>query len=263
MASEEKGKRKTPTPTTTEGPIDDSFWFALSKDWTKNNISNLDADAAKIQTILGWLWGVYTAGASIGIDLSKLSYPLWVNILIGLPSVALILGYWLAGWAQMPAGLSQEKDEPSSVDKYQFDPTFPAEIKGVYKDIIKTKRSRLLKVLVTSGVAALLVVAAVAAASFNHQASATNFMAMVSSQNGKDTIRINGHLPDDTQVTVIVVTPLTSGGSSVLKELPYMTSSAGDIQANIGLDSMSQEYTITLEWQQADSMMVTLQRFIT
>lgn len=266
MNSKEKPKEITKEPRgespASEGPIEDPFWFALSKDWINNSISNLDADAAKLQTLLGWLWGVYTAGASIGIALSKLSYPLYVNILIGLPSVVLIIGYWLAGWAQMPLG-SLSEDEPDSKNKYKFDPRAPAEIKGVYKETVKAKRSRLYWVLVTSGLAAVLVAAAIATASFSHQASAPNFLATVRTQNGHDTIGLTGHFPADTQIIVRVATTSTSGSSNVLKELPYMTSSTGDIQTNIGLDSTAQKYTVTVEWKEKDGMVLTLQRNIT
>ena len=266
MISKEKSKElpkdSSSASSPSEEPIDDSFWYTLSKDWVKNAIPTLDADSAKLQTILGWLWGVYTAGASIGIALSKLSYPLYINVLIGLPSVVLIIGYWLAGWAQMPLG-SLRKDEPASKDKYKFDPKSAQEIDEVYKETVKAKRGRLYWVLSTSGLASVLVAAALITASFSHQTYIPEFQAMISTQNGQDTIGLTGHLPADTQIIVRVAVPSGTGESRVLKELPYMTSSTGDVQANIQMDSTAQKYIVTLEWKVKDGTVSTLQKNIT
>jgi hypothetical protein len=165
--SKELTKDSLSADSSEEEPIDESFWYGLSKEWVKTAIPNLDADAAQLQTILGWLWGVYTASATIGIALSKLSYPLYVNVLIGLPSVVIIIGYWLAGWAQMPLG-SLMKDEPASKDEYTFDPKSWQEIYSVFKKTVNAKRRRLFWVLSTSGLAAVLVAVALITASLSH-----------------------------------------------------------------------------------------------
>ena len=237
MADAEKPKPPTPQ-------INDQFWFDLSKEWVQQSASNLDGATAKIQTMVGWLWGVYTAGATVGIALSKLSYPWWVNILIALPSVVLIAAYCLAVKAQMPI-------------KGALAANTPLKIKMTYKEIVTSKYNRLRCSLGLSVAAAVLVAAALISASFSHQAITPNFQAYLHTQDGRDTIALSGHFLADTYILVKIASPEEADG--VLKELPYVTSSTGELQTNIALDSSAEEYNVTIEWKE-DGMVHSLQR---
>jgi hypothetical protein len=82
--------------------INDQFWFDYSKKLVTEAIQSRTDAGAKIQTLTIWLWGIYTASASVGVALSKMPYSPAVIILIALPVPMLIAAYWMSVWAQLP-----------------------------------------------------------------------------------------------------------------------------------------------------------------
>jgi hypothetical protein len=247
MPKQEAPKPEAETPKKPQPRIDHQFWFDLSKDMVEQSPSKLDEAAAKVQTTVAWLWGVYTAGATVGIALSKLSYPLWVNILIAAPSVVLIFAYWKAAQAQMPI-------------LQKVDPRAPSKIEEAFSEIVASKHKRFNIALGLSLAAAVLVALALVAASFTHQAATPSFQAYLHTYEGRDNIALSGHFPADTDILVKIASPEEAGG--VLKEVPYVASSTGELQTNIALDSSAAEYTVTIEWTEKDGMVRSLQRTV-
>jgi hypothetical protein len=237
------------TPKTSGPQINNQFWFDFAKEWVQQSVTKLEGASAKIQTMVGWLWGVYTAGASIGVALTRLSYPSYVNILIATPSVLLIAAYCLAAQVQMPT-------------KIIADPNTPSKIQMDYANLVASKYNRLKWSLGFTFSAAIMVAVALVGASFNRQSSAPSFQAAMHTQNGRDTVAVTGHFTPDTEVVLTIASYPGTEGSNVLKELPYVTSSSGDVQTNIALDSTSQKYNVSVTWKEKDGLVQLMQRTI-
>ncbi len=124
--------------------INDGYWFAWSGKAVDGALAARNDAAAKLQTLVVWLWGIYTASAAVGFALAKYSYPFWTALVVATPSWLLILAYCLAAWVQIPilAG---------------FDPRVPKEIEAVYDREVRSKQLRLRLAVGTSMIAAAFV----------------------------------------------------------------------------------------------------------
>ena len=229
--------------------IDDQFWFELSKEVIKSNTSRTNEAAAKLQQMIVWLWGIYTASAAVGIALSKTSYTLLVIILIASPSSILIFAYWFALWVQMPT-------------KYQFDTQIPAEIKDAHQKGVKTRRRKLICAIVLSLFAAVLVSLALFAASFSKQSVSAYLEAYHQSFQHQDIIVVAGHFPADTKIILRISPVPHSPVPGTSKELLHVTPRSGELQMNIKLDFTAEKYDVEVEWQETDGLVRSLKRTV-
>jgi hypothetical protein len=228
-------------------PLDDKYWFDFSKEMVQNSSSIPNEAAAKLQSLIVWLWGIYTASATVGISLSKTSYPLPIILLIASPSAALILAYWLAVWAQMPI-------HP------EFCPVIPATIREAYEKSVKTKERRLAGALAISLLAALLVSGALIGSSISKQVSPPDFMVSLYEDKNQKSFAITGHFSENTEI-VLQITPLPPSGEPA-KKFQYLTPSSGDIQTSIALVSTANKYEVAAEWKEKDGLVRSLKRIV-
>src|ERR1044071_644190 len=119
-------------PQTISPAIDDAYWFAYSKEIIEKSVGTLNDQAAKLQNLIGWLWGIYTASAAVGLTLAKASYPVLPTVLIASPSLILVFAYWSAVDAQRGVDV-------------EFDPRSPTEIKQAYLYTVGQKKKRFTK----------------------------------------------------------------------------------------------------------------------
>ncbi len=225
--------------------VDDQYWFDLSKEMVQSAAASRNEAAAKLQSMIVWFWGIYTASAAVGIALSETSYSLPVILLIASPSAVLIAAYWLAAWVQVPV-------------RVQFDPRIPMDIKRAYLKGIKTKSRKLASALAVSLIAAILVTSALIAASLSKQTAPSNFAAYHHAKEGRDIIALSGHFPVDTKI-VLRITPLPRPVSAAIsEEFLYVTSPSGELQASIELDSAADKYEVTAEWKEKDGLVRSL-----
>jgi hypothetical protein len=132
--------------------VDDAHWFAFSKTFVDSAIARRDAAAETLQKLVLWLWGVYTASATVGFALSGKELSLGSTAVIASASVALILLYWATAWIQLP---------PLT----QFDPRSPDDIRDAYNRVVLVKSRRLAFATALSLVAAAMVSVALVVAS--------------------------------------------------------------------------------------------------
>lgn len=225
--------------------VDDQYWFEFSKKMVDSGVTSRNEAAAKLQTLIVWLWGIYTASAAVGISLSKTFYSLPIILLIASPSFVLIIAYWLAHWVQMPIGA-------------KFDPRIPWDIKQAYLKAVNAKSKRLFATLALSLLAAVLVSFALIAASVTKQATPPNFQAYYRSIDGHNLILISGHLPADTEI-VLKIAPINYGPAGIVKT--YMTPPSGELTDNIELPSPVQhEYEASAEWREKDGLVRSMMR---
>jgi hypothetical protein len=230
--------------------VDDRFWFELSKKMVQSSPTSRNEAAAKLQTMIVWLWGIYTASATVGIALSKTSYPLSVILLIASPSVILIIAYWVAVWVQMPI-------------RAQFDPRIPSDIRDSHNKGVQVKSWRLNCAIGLSFIAAIMVSLALIATSLSKQVTPPNFKATHHTKEGRNLIAFSGHFPADTHVALRISPTPPAIGPLKSKELFYTVSQSGDLQLNIELDFAVKQYEVRAEWKERDGLGHSLKRIIT
>jgi len=231
-------------------PIDDEFWFDYSKSKVKNAMqARIDA-ASKIQTLIIWLWGIYTASASVGIALSKTSYPLPVILLIALPSPVLIAAYWVATWAQLP------------VPTRAFNEVMPETIAKSYETELKERKMRINIALGISIFAAVLVAVALIGASLSKQTNPPNFQAYLLTKGGDNMIAVSGHFPADTNV-IVRIAPVGKSTTPIESEqFPYIATKSGELQQSVKLKSTADKYDVTIEWADKEGLTHSLKRTV-
>ena len=222
--------------------VDDQFWLDYAKAIVEGTLPSQHKSAAKLQTLLAWMWTIYTASASIGIALSKTSYPHAVILLIAAPSVVLVIAYWLAVYVEMPAHRT-------------FEPNSPTDIEQVYISSVEEKKKRLDHAMIASALAALLVAAGLYAASVVKQDPTPHLQVTV--VDGKQKLSVSGSFPADTIVRFTFT--LDDAGKPV--DATYQTSSSGRIQFAVPV-SGAKKVRVLAEWTDPDGLLRTMARVI-
>jgi hypothetical protein len=223
----------TPAP---RPKVDDNYWFAFSEALISSATEALDKSSAKIESLVVWLWGIYTASAAAGVTLAGYLLPIWAKLVIALPSLLLVIVYFCAVWIQSPVAI-------------EFDPRSPTEIRLAYNKLIKTKRRRSEIGLYVGLVAALSVGVALIAASMTrhaptsgpslevelHRTSHHKYLAVLGGLGGADSLRLTvtasrATLPDE-----------------VVSDGYYRAGKDGVLQTSVELDSGFTRGTVSLE----------------
>lgn len=230
------------------GPtINDQFWFDYSKDLILKASASRNEAGAKLQTLLAWLWGIYTAGATIGVVLSKSNYPLFVHLLIISPSVVLILAYWVATWVQMPT-------------EAQFDPRIPDDICSSYLVGVKKKGRRLNLAISFSFLGALLVPLALICVSMNNHPPNLNLQLIKASDHQSPLMLIGGEFPPNSLVMIQVDGWSSQNILMLSKDSLIMLSKSGELQTRMVIDTSIIRCLVTTSWIETDSVHHTLSR---
>ncbi len=237
------------TPQVTKPKVDAQYWFDLSKEMVQNSTLIRNEAAAKLQTMIAWFWGIYTASATVGIGLSKTTYPIWVIWLIAVPIPFLLIAYWLTIWTQMPVQLT-------------FDPKIPSDIEDAYLEGVKSKGIKLNAALTLSLIATIFVAVALLAASTSKQTIPPNFQAHLQKMDRGDIIVVAGHFPSETNIVLRAkpVPPMKVKKTS--KEFIYPTTQSGELQYNFKFDLFADKYELAAEWVEKDGLTRSLTRSI-
>ncbi|MBS9965073.1 MULTISPECIES: hypothetical protein [Vibrio] len=124
--------------------INNQFWFDISKKMVEGSSDRRRNAASLLQKTIGWLWGVYTGGAFIGLGITDTPYSFTSIILIASPSPLLLIAYCATVWAQIPLDV-------------EFDPRSPTEIMEAYCKGSQIESYRLKVALVVTFLAAISV----------------------------------------------------------------------------------------------------------
>ena len=189
------GPAPTPAPRPVPGAvpqINDAYWFSYSKNIVDGALKSRDDAADKLQTFVGWLWTVYTAGAAVGFALGKLSLSLLAAVLVSSPILALVIVYWMTVWVRVPI-------------LGQFDPQIPGQIEHLYNHNVLRKQWRLRLTLGAAAGSAILVAGAVFYAATTPVApSAPAIKTVVHTVNDGKRLFVSGNLGDSKIVVVTV-----------------------------------------------------------
>lgn len=235
--------------------INDSYWFEFSKKLMDESIKLRDTAAGKLQTLVIWLWGIYTAYAAIGFGLTDKKVDILYVILIAAASAFLIAVYWGTIWIQMPAWTEG------------FDPRSPTEIADLHGDIIKIKDRRTKITLFLSIVAAISVSIALITASFSKGEVSVSevkispgFSTKISADNDRFFLALNANIGDTSEVLVLI-TPISEKSDSIKNfRFIYKPTENGLIQTSIPLENKFEKLNIKLKWINANGMRTELSK---
>jgi hypothetical protein len=189
MTREKSLADATPPPPTVP-QINDAYWFGYSKTLVDGALKSRDDAADKLQSYVGWLWTIYTAGAIVGINLGKLSLDLWPALLIASPVVALVAVYWMTIWVRTPA-------------LTKFDPRMPQDIERAYNHNLKKKQRRLVLTLIAAALSAVQVAAVlVYASTVSTPPTAPSLQTVIHVQEGQKVLFVTGTVGDAKSVTL-------------------------------------------------------------
>lgn len=219
--------------------VDDAYWFEYSKKMVDQGGQKSEEIVKKFQTLVAWLWPIYTAGAAVGFPLADKNLSPAVTLLIVSASAAMILVYWLTVWIQVPLLV-------------KFDARSPTQIREAASRISKTRNRRALITAGVSLVAAMLVALSLALASLSPSSSgqAPNLEALL----GKDqdprqlslcVTNINAD-PDHPLVTVRARTP-----EKEVKGSPWLLkpTAKGLLQTSLPMDPPVEKVTVMVSWR--------------
>ena len=222
--------------------IDDGFWFAYSKEIIEKSLGSRNDQAAKLQSLIAWLWGIYTAGAALGLGLGKANSPL-LTALIALPSLILIFAYWSAVDAQSPVDV-------------EFDPRSPTEIKQAYILAVDHKKKQFAKARRWSMAAGIFVAIALFAGSFGKPSANPELGA---ARKG-DSVTVWGR-GIASEVVSISIFPRDSE-ANIIKTATAPCSPRGDFATQFELKSQTKNLVAKIEWTDAKKLTHTIARTV-
>ncbi len=240
-----------PDPGTVRPVLDDAYWFAYSKDIVEKAVASRNEQAARFQTFIVWLWGIYTASAAVSLTLGKENLPLYAKVFIALPSLILILAYWSAVQAQTPPYV-------------RFDPRSPTEIMAAYDEQVRQKENLLWWARAWSFVAAFLIGAALVLASLTKPAEKSTEKQVTAPEFNAEKkgalLNVWGRGVGCDKFIIAAVSETSGWATRVEKIMPC--SPNGEFGAKLELNPRLNEILAKIEWTDSKGISHTMARQI-
>ena len=166
--------------------INDEYWLNYGKQGVINSVTARNEGASKLEKMVLWFWGLYTASFTIGVSINVIDAPTWVLAFLGLPIITLIITYWLCVWTQLPIVST-------------FDPRIPYEIKLGYNRTLKEKNLRFKLALGGTLFSSIILAFALFSLSFFEKKDTTSFSSLISEN--KEILGVSGTFPKSTLLT--------------------------------------------------------------
>jgi hypothetical protein len=131
--------------------VGDRFWLAYAQELVLGAVKGPEKRAEQLAVGIGWFWTVYSAAALVVVTVASARPPLPLRLMIAVPSVVLILAYWMASRVRR-------------VNLVEFDPRIPDEIEAAHLAAVREKIRALSWAERLTTLAALSVVAALLSA---------------------------------------------------------------------------------------------------
>jgi hypothetical protein len=217
--------------------VDDTYWFSLSEDLVTKSLGIHEAAAARIQTLVLWLWGIYTAATGVGVGLAGRALPLWALLIIAAASAVLIAVYWATTWVQAPV-------------EVEFDPRSPDEIMDAFGRIVQVRRRRFRITMAGSVTAAAFVVVAIMIASTVHEEAnmPQQLSGVILKMEKGQELAIRAYVGKQSEVRVHV-TPMVAARPSVSIERAVLANDSGLMQTSVSLGDEVTSAIIQVDWK--------------
>lgn len=226
--------------------LDDQYWFDFSQTLVGKALDARDQAAAKLQTLVLWLWGIYTSLAAIGFTLASKNLSTSDTTAIMLASGALIAVYWLTVWVQMPKLV-------------QFEPRSPDDIRvKAYAANLKGKQFRLTLSLLASVVAAALVAYALTVASTAKPVTvqAPRLTATLDKQGTQRIVAVTAYVGKTDSAMIVL------GDGHQSEKHTYLPADGGLVQASIPTQLKAPSIKVAVEWSEAGGTSFEISRVV-
>ncbi len=218
--------------------VDDQYWLDYAKVLADSASTSRDQAASRLTAVLGWLWGIYTGAATVGVALHKTEFPLYTAIFIAAPVPLIVVGYWLSIWASSPVLV-------------KIDPQVPADMRAAYVKVIETKDGRLRLALIISLLASITAAASIVLASFATPTSSTILRAKFQQAAGANSaLELAGSFSPQKAVTVRVLGFSDSKMSSEVGRyvVTFPLTDDGRLQQSVKPGFAAPFYLVVAEW---------------
>ena len=214
--------------------INDEYWLNYGKQGVINSVTSRNEGASKLEKMILWFWGLYTASFTIGISINLIDAPTWVLGLLGLPIITLIITYWLCVWTQLPIVST-------------FDPRIPYEIKLGYNHTLKEKNRRFNLALSGTLVSSIVLAFALFSLSFvdkKNTATITSFII-----ENKKVLALSGTFPKSTLLTTTLDSLDEKKHKVQFYSNTYKVQDNGVFNLNVPLKSIPMTIIVSTTWK--------------
>ena len=236
--------------------IDDAYWFEFSETQVAASLTNRDAAAEKLQSLVQWLWPVYTAAAGITVVFSGKVLTSEQLALVASAGVSLVFVYWAATWVQVPKLMSA-------------DPRSPDDLHEAHTQLVQSKHRRLMFALVLSAVAAALVATALTVTAGGKEEPAVvepavepvapHLAAALVEDDAKTVLAVRG-LVGEVEVVDLEVRKSAEGKPLALEKL--LPTAEGIVSFNLPVEQGTSAAWLLLRWEDAEGMTLVLSRTV-
>jgi hypothetical protein len=213
------------TPTSPQATVNKQYWLESAEKLVANaSTGKIDA-AAKVQSMLGWIWTAYTAGVALVIGLAAGTLNNLATILIVIPIPVLLIAYWISIYAQMPIPLT-------------FDPRLWEQIKDEYLRANRGRTRRLRWSLTVAFIGAAIVCIGLVAVSLTPRLSGGEYSLLLErhTENKQITVVARAKVPETYAATLRIRDDSTD---TIMKEMKILPPHDGRIDLELAVSDWS------------------------
>lgn len=214
--------------------INDEYWLNYGKQGVINSVTARNEGASKLEKMVLWFWGLYTASFTIGISINLIDAPTWVLGFLGLPIITLIITYWLCVWTQLPIVST-------------FDPRIPYEIKLGYNRALKEKNFRFNLALAGTLISSTILAFALFSLSFFDKKNTTTFSAFISEN--KENVSVSGTFPKSTVLTTTLDSLDEQNHKVQFHTNTFKVQDNGVFNLNVPLKVIPKKIIVSITWK--------------
>lgn len=218
--------------------INDEYWLNYGKQGVINSVTARNEGASKLEKMVLWFWGLYTASFTIGVSINLIDAPTWVLGFLGLPIITLIITYWLCVWTQLPIVST-------------FDPRIPYEIKLGYNRTLKEKNFRFKLALGGTLFSSIILAFALFSLSFVDKKDTTKFSSFISES--KDILVVSGTFPKSTLLTTTVDSLGEKKQKIQFYSNTYKVQDNGIFNLNVPLKIIPKTIIVSTTWKEGSN----------
>jgi len=215
--------------------INDEYWLNYGKQGVINSVTARNEGASKLEKMVLWFWGLYTASFTIGVSINLIEAPTWVLGFLGLPIITLIITYWLCIWTQLPIVST-------------FDPRIPFEIKLGYNRTVKEKNFRFNMALGGTLISSIVLAFALFSLSFVDKKATCSVTSFIS--DSKELLVISGNFPKTTLITTTLDSLNENKHKVQFYSNIYKVQENGVFNLNVPLKSIPKTIIISTTWKE-------------
>lgn len=217
--------------------VGDRFWLGYAQQMVKAAVAAPDRRAEQLTNEIAWFWTVYSAAALVFLTTRAQAPPLAVSVLLALPTVLLIVGYFMASRVRAPIQL-------------KFDPRVPSEIEAAHRKAVSHKNRALTVAEVITGLAAACVLIGIVFALTATSSPKTDLHGYLGSQ-GSQKLLLLGAFPKEAVVRIRVQTPGTAAAPAKEVFLLHRASATGELRSELDVPE-AQAYRVTASWNEGN-----------